>query len=147
MLIDTITEDLKNAMKAKDEIKTGTLRMLKAALKNKMIEKITDVLNDEEALDVVQKQAKLRKESIEEFKKANRTDLIEKETKELAILEKYLPKQMSEEELTNLIKDAIKTVGAQSKVDMGKIMKELMPKVRGKADGKEVNRIASTLLP
>jgi len=146
MLSETIDTDLKNAMKARDEIKTATLRFLKAALKNRMIDKKLDVLADEDVLDVIQKQAKQRKESIEEFKKANRADLFEKEGKELAILEHYLPKQLSDAELEELIRGAIAKTQAKLKADMGKVMKELMPTIRGRADGKRVNELASRLL-
>ena len=146
MLIDTIDLDLKNAMKERNEVKVSTLRMLKAALTNKLIERKEKALSDDITTEVIQKQAKQRKESIEEFRKGSRQDLIEKETKELAILEKYLPKQLDETELKALIQKAIQSTGAKTKADIGKIMKELMPQVKGKADGKEINRIAGSFL-
>jgi hypothetical protein len=147
MLQETIENDLKTAMKERNEVKTSTLRMLRAALLNKAIEKKTKTLSDEDVLDTIQKQAKQRRESIEEFKKGNRADLVDKESKELTILEKYLPAKMSEEELRTIILEAIKAANAQSKADIGKVMKEVMPKLKGRADGKEINRIAAILLP
>ena len=147
MLIDTIDLDLKAAMKERDEIKVSTLRMIKAALTNKLIERKEKTLSDEITVEVIQRQAKQRKESIEEFKKGSRQDLIDKETKELAILEKYLPKQLSESELKVLVQAAIQAASAKTKAELGRVMKEVMPQVKGRADGKEINRIISLLLP
>lgn len=146
MSVEKIDLDIKNAMKEKNEIKLGTLRMLKAALKNKEIEK-RKALTEPEFLEVVQKQVKQRRDSMAEFEKAKRQDLLTKETAELAILEQYLPKQLSESELKAIIEEAIQATGAKAKSDMGKIMKEVMPKIAGRADGRQVNQIASGLLP
>ena len=146
MLIEKIEADLKDAMKAKDEVKLGTLRMLKAAIKNKEIEKKIKALPETDLLEVLQKQVKQRKDSIADFQKANRQDLVNKETSEIKILQQYLPKPFSESELKALIQKAIQTVGAKTKADSGKVMKEVMPQVTGKADGKQVNQILSTLL-
>ncbi len=146
MLIERIELDLKNAMKEKNEVKLGTLRMLKAALKNKEIEKKVKTLAEPEILEAIQKQVKQRKDSIADFQKANRGDLVQKETAEIAVLEQYLPKPLSEAELKAIIQKAVQTVGAKTKADMGKVMKEVMPQITGKADGKQVNQILSTLL-
>ena len=147
MLTETIDTDLKTAMKEKNTIKVATLRMLKAAIINKLIEKKAKELTDEDIREIIQKQVKQRKEAIEEFKKGARQDLVEKETKELTILERYLPSQLTEAELKSLISSVIESTAAKSKSDMGKVMKELMPRVKGRADGKEINRIVSSLLP
>lgn len=146
MLYDQILEDLKGAMKEKNEIKLSAIRMLKSAMQNKAIEKKVKSLTDEDILDLIQKQIKQRKDSIEQFKKGNREDLVAKETREIEILQQYLPKQLSPDELKAIVADAIKVVGATSAADMGKIMKEVMPKVKGKADGKAVNAAVSELL-
>ena len=103
MLTETIDTDLKTAMKEKNTIKVATLRMLKAAIINKLIEKKAKELTDEDIREIIQKQVKQRKEAIEEFKKGARQDLVEKETKELTILERYLPSQLTEAELKSLI--------------------------------------------
>ncbi len=146
MSLEKIDADLKTAMKERNEIKLGTLRMLKAAIQNKEIDK-RKPLSDQEILEVVQKQVKQRKDSIVEFEKANRQDLLKKETAEIVILEQYLPKQLSESELKAIIEKAIQTTGAKAKADRGKIMKEVMPQIAGRADGKQVNQIVSLLLP
>lgn len=147
MLTEKIDSDLKEAMKQKNTVKLDALRMLKAAAHNKAIEKKLPTLNDEDLVDVIQKQVKQRKDSITEFEKAGRKDLVQKETSEMKILEGYLPQQMSPEELKTVVKSAIAAVGATSKQDMGKVMKEVMPKVKGKADGQAVNKAVSELLP
>lgn len=146
MSLEKIESDLKVAMKEKNEIKLGTLRMLKAAVKNKEIDK-RQPLSDQEILEVIQKQVKQRKDSIAEFQKANRQDLLQKETAEVAVLEQYLPKQLSESELKVIVQNAIQSTGAKSKADMGRIMKEVMPQIAGRADGKQVNQLISALLP
>ena len=141
-----IETDLKNAMKERDEAKLSTLRMLKAAIKNKEIEKKVKSLSETDILEAIQKQVKQRKDSIADFEKANRQDLVKKETGEVSILEQYLPKPFSEAELKILIQKAVQTVGAKTKADIGKVMKEIMPQITGKADGKQVNQILSTML-
>ena len=146
MSLEKIDSDLKTAMKEKNEIKLSTLRMLKAAIKNKEIDK-KQALSEPEILEIIQKQVKQRRESIAEFQKANRQDLLSKETAEIAVLEQYLPKQLTEAELTVMVQKAIQTTGAKAKSDIGKIMKEVMPQIAGRADGKQVNQIISTLLP
>ena len=147
MLVEKIESDFKEALKQRNEIKVSTLRMLKAAIKNKEIEKRVKSLDEQDVVDTIQKQVKQRKDSMTEFEKAKRMDLVEKEKKEALILEQYLPQQLSEQELTSIIREAINTSGAKTKNDMGRLMKELMPKVKGRADGKEVNRLVSSMLP
>ena len=146
MLNDQIGEDLKNAMKTRDVQTLSTIRMLKAAMQHKMIDKKVKVLPDEDILEIIQKQIKQRRDSIAEFEKGSRKDLVEKEQKEIQILQKYQPKQLSHDELKSIVQEVIKSVGAASKTEIGKVMKELMPKVKGMADGREVNQIVSELL-
>lgn len=146
MLIEKIDSDLKHAMKEKNEVVVSTLRMLKAAVKNKEIEKKVKNLPEEDLLDIIQKQVKQRKDSISDFEKANRQDLVKKEKGEILILEQYLPRQLTEVELKDLVQKAIQKTGAKSKADVGKIMKEVMPQVVGKADGKAVNQAALSFL-
>ena len=146
-MLERIETDLKNAMKNKDEIVLSTLRMLKAAIKNKEIEKRGQALTNAEILEVFQKQAKQRKESIADFEKAKREDLLKKERAELAVLEGYLPKQLSDEELKSIVQGAIQTSGAKFKADMGKVMKEVMAQAAGRADGKRISQVVQELLP
>ena len=145
-LVDTIDSDLINAMKAKDADKLNALRMLKAAFGHLAIEKKKNKLEDSEAVDVIRKQVKQRKESFESFAKAGRKDLADKEQKELGILQAYLPQELSDEEIRGFAQKAIQASGAKSKSEMGKVMKELMPHVKGKADGKRVTDIVNKLL-
>jgi len=140
-----IQEDLKAALRAKDEIKTGALRMLLAALINKEKEKGQQV-TDEEAQAVLFGEAKKRKEAAEAFEKGNRPDMAAKERKELEIIQGYLPEQMAEEEIRKLVKEAIAKTGAQSPQDMGKVMAALMPQTKGKADGGQVSQIVKQQL-
>lgn len=146
MLLDQIDLDVKAAIKEKNTLKVGALRMLKAAIKNKMIEKRTESLPDEAVLELIQKLMKQGKDSIAQFKKGNRLDLVDKETKEVAIFEHYLPQQLSESELKQLIQEAVHVTGAQKKSDIGKVMREVMPRIKGRAEGKRINEIASQLL-
>jgi len=139
-LNEKIAADLTAAMKAKDATRLSALRMLKAAVTNKgMVEKGRD-LEDAEVLQVVASLVKQRRDSIEQFSKAGRTDLVDKETAEIAILEHYLPPAVSAEEIEAAVAAAIAETGASSVKDMGKVMKAVMPKLAGKnADGKAVN--------
>ena len=146
-LLQKLEEDLVTAMKAKDADKVGVLRMVKAAATNYKIEKKKEVLEDPEVLDILQKQAKQRKESLESFEKAGRQELADKERKELAILQLYMPKELSDVEIKTLAQKAIAESGAKSKKDTGLVMKLLMPNVKGRADGKKVNEILGSLLP
>lgn len=139
-LNEQIAADLTTAMKAKDTARLSALRMLKAAVTNKgMVEKGRD-LNDAEVLQVVASLVKQRRDSIEQFAKAGRTDLVEKETGEIAILERYLPPAVSAGEIDAAVAEAIAETAASSPKDMGKVMKAVMPKLSGKnVDGRTVN--------
>ena len=138
-----LQEELKQAMLSRDVLKTSVLRMLKSAITYYEIQKggAGYEATDEDVLSVIQKEAKQRRDSIEEFKKANRQELVDKETKELKMLQVYLPQQMSEEEIKSLVKEAISQTGAKTIAEMGKVIGALMPKVKGKADGGLVSKI------
>ena len=162
-LKEKIKEDLKTALKEGKEIEVSTLRLLLSAIFNKEKEKRYKLskqkpefeekdlekesqLVDEEVIEVISSEIKKRKESILEFGKGQRQDLVEKETKEKEILEKYLPEQLSEEGIKKLVKEAIERVEAKEPKDIGKVMAELMPKVKGRADGATVSKIVKELL-
>ena len=138
-LSETVNTDITAAMKARDASRLSALRMLKAAVMNKGVEKGRD-LDDAEVLQVIASLVKQRRDSIEQFSKAGRTDLVEKETAELNILQAYLPAGATPEEINAAVAEAIAETGASSPKDMGKVMKAVMPKLAGKnADGKAVN--------
>jgi hypothetical protein len=141
LLRDKVNADMTAAMKAKDAARLSALRMLKAAIMNKGVEKGHD-LDDPEVLQVVSSLVKQRRDSIEQFAKAGRTDLVEKETGEIGVLEQYLPPAASAEDIEAAVAAAIASTGAASPKDMGKVMKAVMPMLAGKnADGKVVNEI------
>ncbi len=144
-LKEKLLQDMKEAMKAKDKVRLSTIRMINSLIKNAEIEKRGELTNDE-IVQLLMKYAKQRRESIEMYEKGGRQDLVEKEKAELAIVESYLPKQLSEEEIRDIVKQAIEETGASSPKDLGKVMKVVMPKVRGKADGSVVNRIVREML-
>lgn len=135
-----ILEDLKQAMKAQDKERLSVIRMVKGSIQMSELNKKHE-LSDEEVLEVISKEIKSRNDSINEFKKGNREDLIDKTQKEIDILKEYLPKQLSEEELTKVIDEVFNIVKPTSTKDMGMIMKELKPKVAGKADMGLVSKI------
>jgi uncharacterized protein YqeY len=138
-----LKEELKQSMLARDSEKTSALRMVISALGYYEIEKggAGYEATDEDVEAVLQKQVKQRRDSIEQFQAGGRDDLVAKESKELAMLEKYLPAQMSEEEVSKLVDEAVAQTGATSASDMGKVMGALMPKVKGKADGGLVSKL------
>lgn len=146
MLQDKINKDLIESMKASDQAKLSTLRMLNSAIKNAAIAKRPKELEEADVLDIIAKQIKQHAESIEQFTKGARQDLADKEKKELEILKSYLPEQMSEEDITNIVKEAIKEVNASTKQDMGKVMKIVVLKTKGRADGKMVSDIVNKCL-
>lgn len=141
---EQIISDLKDAMKAKEQDKLRVLRSLKAKLMEKEIAERTGgeaTLSDEQALQVLTKAAKQRKESIDQFQKGGREDLVENEEKELAIIEAYLPEMMSEDDIRAIVKDKITAMGASGPQDMGKVMGSLMGQLRGKADGSLISKL------
>ena len=137
--------DLKAAMKSSDSLKTSVLRMVKAAIKNKQVEKRKD-LSDEEIISVISTLTKQRRESIDLFSKGGREDLAEKERQELAMLQLYLPGQLSPEDLDRIIMEAINESSAEGVKDIGKVMRLIMSRVQGAADGKVVNQRVKELL-
>ena len=144
-LRDQLNNDLKDAMKSKDKLRTETLRGLKSAVRYAEIEAGTE-FGDEEIAAVIAKQAKQRRDSITEFQKAQRTDLVDKETAELAILEQYLPDQLSESEIKDKARAIIAELGVTDIKGMGQVMKHLMADLQGQADGKVVNQVVRELL-
>lgn len=141
MLKENLKKDLIEAMKQHDEEKTSVLRMIKSAIQNKEIEKKQE-LEDADVLTLIQSQIKSRRDSIEMYKKGGRDDLAEKEQKEIDILTPYLPEQMSEDDVRVEVKEAITQTGASQISDMGKVMGIVMAKLKGKADGSMISKIA-----
>ena len=143
MTKQALQEQLKQSMLAKNAEKTSVLRMLISAITYYEIQKggAGYVATDEDVMTIIQKEAKQRKDSIIEYEKAGRTDLVEKEQHELELLQTYLPKQMSEEEIKKLVTQAITQTGAKNVQDLGKVMGVLVPQTKGKADGAIVSRI------
>ena len=145
-MLERITNDIKDAMKNKDTLKLSTLRMLKGAIDLERINKKLDKVSDEDIVVIIGKQIKTRKESIAEFEKGSREDLIDKTNDEINILSTYMPEMLKEEEIESIVCDAIKEVNATSIKDMGSVMKVLSPKVKGKADMSLVSTIIKNKL-
>ncbi|MFJ5964819.1 GatB/YqeY domain-containing protein [Bacillus sp. NPDC093026] len=145
-LLEQLNSDMKLFMKNREKDKLVVIRMVKASLQNEAIKLKKDSLTSDEELTVLSREIKQRKDSLHEFSKANRLDLVDKVQKEIDILDVYLPEQLSEEELQTIVKETIVETGASSKADMGKVMSAIMPKVKGKADGAVVNRLVSEQL-
>ncbi len=143
--LDQISKELLESMKKKDSVRTSTLRMLISSIRNKEIEKKKD-LGEADILEVIQAEAKRRKESMEEYTKAGRTDLSSKEEAELNVLKVYLPQPLSEQELKAIIAAAIQSSGAKSPQDMGRVMSVIMPQIKGKADGKQTQTLVQQAL-
>lgn len=139
-LSERLNDDMKQAMKSQDKFTLSVIRMVKASIKNIEIDQ-RRTLDDNEVLDVLNREVKQRKDSLQEFKNAGRDDLADSLHAEIDILMKYLPQQLTEEEVSAIVKQTIQEVGASSKADMGKVMSALMPKVKGRADGKLVNQL------
>lgn len=137
-LLDTLKKDMITAMKAKDKDTLSVVRMLKASVQNEQIKVGHDLSTDEENA-LMAKEYKQRKDSLDEFEKGGRQDLVDSTKKEMAVVAKYMPKQMSAEEIQKAVNDTVAEVNANSMKDFGKVMGAIMPKVKGKADGKEVN--------
>lgn len=144
-LSERLNDDMKLAMKSQDKFKLSVIRMVRAAIKNIEIDQ-RKTLDDQEVLDVLNREIKQRKDSLQEFEKAGRDDLAENLKAEIAVLMEYMPQQLSEEEVKAIVQQTIQELGASSKADMGKVMGALMPKVKGLADGKLVNQYVQQLL-
>lgn len=145
-LTEQIRADLTESMKARTAARTSTLRMLQAAIKNEQIS-VGHELSDEEALSVIRKSVKQRHDSIEQYTKGNRPDLASKEAAEVEILKSYMPPELSDSELESGLREIIASTGAQSKKEMGKVMKEATARYKGRADGRKIQEIVSRLLP
>ena len=148
MLKQQLQEELKQSMLARDILKTSVIRMILSAINYYEINKggAGYEASEEDVMSVLQKEAKQRKDSIDQFQKAGRQELVDKETAELKLLEVYLPEQMSEEEIKKLVIETISQTGAKPPADMGKVMGVLMPKTKGKADGSLVSKIVREAL-
>lgn len=144
-LSDRLNEDMKQAMKDKDKLRLSVVRMVRSAVKNREIE-LGATLSDEEVLAVIQKELKQRRDSLQAFESAGRTDLIKEVQAEIHVLNDYLPAQLSEDELRQLAQQVIAEIGAAGKSDMGKVMGKLMPLIRGRADGKSAQQVVQSLL-
>ena len=138
--LDQLNQDMKTAMKQKDKETLSTVRMLKSALQTEQINK-GEELSEEEELTILAREKKQRVESLNEFKAAGRDDLVLKQEKELAVVDKYLPEQLSEDEVRTIVQETVAQTQASSMKDMGKVMGALMPRVKGKADGSLVSSI------
>ena len=145
-LKDQLADDLKTAMKAGDAVRVGVIRIARSALRNAEIEARASLDSDEQVIAILSREAKLRREAIEEFQRGGRQDLVQKEQAELDILEQYLPAALSEAEVRELAAAAMGEVGATTPADLGKVMQVLMPNIRGRADGKQANQIVRDLL-
>ncbi|MEK4537469.1 GatB/YqeY domain-containing protein [Peribacillus sp. FSL K6-1552] len=139
-LLERLNNDMKQAMKNKEKDKLSVIRMLKASIQNEAL-KLRQDLTDDEELTVLSRELKQRKDSLQEFENAGRSDLVDKVRTELVYVEAYMPEQLSEEEISKIVKKTIEEVNATSKADMGRVMGALMPKVKGKADGSLVNNL------
>lgn len=140
-LLERLNEDMKQAMRAKDKDKLSVIRMVKASLQNEAINLGVNELQEDDELTILSRELKQRNESLKEFKDAGRDDLVEKLEKEIEILQVYMPEQLSENEIEQLVEQTISALNATSKSDFGKVMGAIMPKVKGKADGSVVQKL------
>lgn len=140
-LVESLNQDMKIAMRNKEKQKLSMIRMVKASIQNEAIKLGKDELSQDEELTVLARELKQLKDSLHEFKQADRADLVEKTEQNIGFLQVYMPKQLSSDELEQLVVEAIDESGATTKKDIGKVMSVLMPKTKGKADGAVVNRL------
>ena len=140
-LLNQLNQDMKQAMKQKDKETLSVIRMVKTSIQNETIRLGKGELSADEELTILSKELKQRKDSLHEFKKANRADLVENLETEIHILQEYMPEQLTDAELGKIFQETIKEIGASSMKDMGTIMKSVMPKVKGKADGARINEL------
>jgi uncharacterized protein YqeY len=144
-LEERLVEEMKQAMKSNDKLRLSTIRMIRSSMKNKEIE-LRKKLEDEDIVKVIQVMVRKGEESVEQFQAGKRVDLVEKETKEIEILKSFLPQPLSQEEILKIIDQSIQETQASSLKDMGKVMKSVMPKIGGKADGKLINQLVKEKL-
>jgi len=145
-LEERLIDEMKQAMRSNDKLRLSTIRMIRSSLKNKEIE-LRRKLDDEDILRVIQGMVRKGEESVDQFQAGGRTDLVEKEKKEIEILKSFLPQPISQEEILRIIDQSIEETQASSLKDLGKVMKSVMPKLGGKADGKLVNQLVKGRLP
>lgn len=145
-MLEKIKNDLNQALKDKDEVKVSVLRMLVSEIHNKQISNKSDEISDDEIIKVIRQQVKKIKESIEAYKQGKRDDLVKKESQELDILNKYLPQEMSQDELEKVIKEIIDGVKPQGPQDFGKVMSEAMKRLSGRVDGSKVSEVVKKLI-
>ncbi|AZB43675.1 GatB/YqeY domain-containing protein [Bacillus sp. FJAT-42376] len=145
-LLDRLNQDMKQAMRSKDKDRLTVIRMVKASLQNEAIKLNKSELSEDEELTILSRELKQRKDSLQEFKNADRSDLVDKLQAEIVIVNEYMPEQLSDEELLTIINQAIEETGTSSKAEMGKVMAAIMPKVKGKADGSLVNKLVQQQL-
>lgn len=141
-LTERLTADMKQAMKDKDKVRLSVIRMVRTAMKNLEIDAKRE-LSDEDVITIMNRELKQRRDSLQAFESGGRQDLVEDMKAEIQVLISYLPEQLSEDEVRTIVKDVIASTGATGKADMGKVMSALMPKVKGRADGKLVNQVVS----
>ncbi|HUL37973.1 MAG TPA: GatB/YqeY domain-containing protein [Thermodesulfobacteriota bacterium] len=144
-LEERLVEEMKQAMKSNDKLRLSTIRMIRSSMKNKEIE-LRKKLEDEDIVKVIQVMVRKGEESVEQFQAGKRVDLVEKETKEIEILKSFLPQPLSQEEILKIIDQSIQETQASSLKDIGKVMKSVMPKIGGKADGKVINQLVKERL-
>jgi uncharacterized protein len=144
-LSERLNEDMKQAMKDKDKFKLSTIRMIRSTIKYLEID-LKRTLDEDEVLDILSREIKQRKDALQEFEKAGRDELAASTKAEIEIIHKYLPEQLTEEEIKVIVQQTIQETGASSKSEMGKVMSALMPKVKGRADGKLVNQAVQQFL-
>lgn len=144
-LMEQLTADMKDAMKQGEKERLSVIRLVRGAIRQAEIDG-KKTLSDDEIIDVLTKEVKMRRDSIEEFERGGRTDLVDKTKSEIAVLIPYLPEQLSTDEIKKIVKNAVAEVGATTAKDMGKVMGILMPRLKGRADGKLVNEIVRSLL-
>jgi uncharacterized protein YqeY len=144
-LKEKLMDDLKIAMKEKDQLRKSVIIMVRASVKQYEVDKKVE-LDDEDILDIMTKQVKQKRDAIEEFAKGDRQDLVDEAKAEIDILMEYLPPQLTEEEMKQIVSEVVKEVGATTAKDMGKVMSALMPKVKGRADGKMLNQVVKQFL-
>lgn len=142
---DRLMADMKTAMKARQTDRLTVIRSMRSAVRQAEIDGKTD-LDDDGVISIISKELKMRQESLTEFKKGGRDDLVAKTEEEIAVIMPYLPKQLSEDEICALVKDAVEKTGASTARDIGKVMKMIMPEVKGKADGRLVNNVVREML-
>lgn len=144
-LKEKLMEDMKESMKSKDKVRKNVVTMVRAAIKQREVDERIE-LEDTDIIDIIAKQVKQKNDAIEDFKKGNRQDLVDLTNEEIKILLEYLPPQLSDDEIEQIVREAVEQTGAQTKKETGKVMALLMPKVKGKADGKKVNQIVAKYL-